>query len=216
VPASCEAMSYHSNYYSQTHRVKYEKDSQHTQGYTVNSSDPQTTSATQPYEGKGDPGVLHKFVMYRVPDATVPGGYAMKLETWIDETGSGKVANFKNVLETLDNGKWGPTQGGNSACGCGEFVVLNMDKCASGIRVDFMSSFKWKDWSIRSISPAKPLHADAKKGKAVSPNKDELVQTKKEVEIIASQAENPQDRKDASVVARKMDDIVQKDIGSKK
>ena len=155
VIAQCEAMSYHSNWYSQSHRVKYEKDSRHTGGYTVDSSDPQTTTATSPYEGKSDPGVIHKFIIYRVPDPSVRGGFAMKLETYVDETGSGK--SFKKVLETLDNGKWGPTRSGNSACDASEYVVLNMARVAIGIRVDFMKSFKWKDWSIRSIDPSKKL-----------------------------------------------------------
>jgi hypothetical protein len=155
VIAQCEAMSYHSNWYSQSHRVKYEKDSRHTGGYTVDSSDPQTTTATSPYEGKSDPGVIHKFIIYRVPDPSVRGGFAMKLETYVDETGSGK--SFKKVLETLDNGKWGPTRSGNSACDSSEFVVLNMARVVIGIRVDFMNSFKWKDLSIRSIDPSKRL-----------------------------------------------------------
>jgi len=155
VIAQCEAMSYHSNWYSQSHRVKYEKDSRHTGGYTVDSSDPQTTTATSPYEGKADPGVIHKFIIYRVPDPTVRGGFAMKLETYVDETGGGK--SFKKVLETLDNGKWGPTKSGNSACDASEFVVLNMARVVIGIRVDFMNSFKWKDFSIRSIDPSKKL-----------------------------------------------------------
>jgi hypothetical protein len=155
VIAQCEAMSYHSNWYSQSHRVKYEKDSRHTGGYTVDSSDPQTTTATSPYEGKPDPGVIHKFIIYRVPDPTVRGGFAMKLETYVDETGSGK--SFKKVLETLDNGKWGPTKSGNSTCDSSEYVVLNMARVVIGIRVDFMKSFKWKDLSIRSIDPSKKL-----------------------------------------------------------
>jgi F5/8 type C domain/Bacterial Ig domain len=155
VIAQCEAMSYHSNWYSQSHRVKYEKDSRHTGGYTVDSSDPQTTTATSPYKGKADPGVIHKFIIYRVPDPTVRGGFAMKLETYVDETGSGK--SFKKVLETLDNGKWGPTKSGNSTCDASDFVVLNMARVVIGIRVDFMKSFKWKDFSIRSIDPSKKL-----------------------------------------------------------
>jgi len=75
----------------------------------------------------------------------------MKLETWVDETGAGN--NFKKVLEYLDDGKWGPTQGDNSPCNCNQYVVLNMARVAIGIRVDFMQNFWFKDWSIRSIDP---------------------------------------------------------------
>jgi hypothetical protein len=42
VPASCEAMSYHFNVYPATGRVKMEKDSDHTTGYTVDNRDPET------------------------------------------------------------------------------------------------------------------------------------------------------------------------------
>jgi hypothetical protein len=148
VQASCEAMSYHFNWYSRTHRVKFEKDSKHSEGYTVDSSNPQSTTGTSAFEGKE---VIQKAILYRVPNFSIPGGYAMKLETWVDETGAGN--NFKKVLDYLDDGKWGPTQGDNSPCNCTQYVVLNMARVAIGIRVDFMQSFWFKDWSIRSIDP---------------------------------------------------------------
>jgi hypothetical protein len=148
VQASCEAMSYHFNWYSRTHRVKFEKDSKHSEGYTVDSSNPQSTTVTSSFEGKE---VIQKAILYRVPNSSIPGGYAMKLETWVDETGAGN--NFKMVLDYLDDGKWGPTQGDNSSCNCTQYVVLNMARVAIGIRVDFMQSFWFKDWSIRSIDP---------------------------------------------------------------
>ena len=51
VPASCESMSYHFNIYPATGRVKFEKDSDHTSGYTVESTNPERKSAVAPFAG---------------------------------------------------------------------------------------------------------------------------------------------------------------------
>ena len=48
VPASCEAMSYHFNVYPLTGRVKFEKDSDHTAGYT--RSNPEKENAVAPFD----------------------------------------------------------------------------------------------------------------------------------------------------------------------
>ena len=80
----------------------------------------------------------------------------MKLELYLDVTGKGD--HFQRVLEYEDRGQWGPTDGGNSECHASEFVVLSMARVAIGYRCDDMVNFQFKDMSIRSIDPSRPLH----------------------------------------------------------
>jgi hypothetical protein len=148
VPASCETMSYHFNIYPLTGRVKFEKDSDHTTGYT--KSDPEKEHAVPPFENGRE--IVQKAVLYR----TATG---MKLETYLDMTGRGD--HFEKVLEFEDAGQWGPTEGGNAECHCSENVVLSMARVAIGYRCDNMVIFEFKDMSIRSIDPSKPLQAAA-------------------------------------------------------
>lgn len=148
VPASCETMSYHFNIYPMTGRVKFEKDSDHTTGYT--RSDPEKDHAVPPFD-KGQE-IVQKAVLYR----TAKG---MKLEMYLDMTGKGD--HFEKVLAFEDAGQWGPTERGNSECDCSENVVLSMARVAIGFRCDNMVSFEFKDMSIRSIDPQKPLPAAA-------------------------------------------------------
>jgi len=140
VPASCETMSYHFNIYPMTGRVKFEKDSDHTTGYTKH--DPEKEHAVPPFD-RGQM-IVQKAVLYR----TATG---MKLEMYLDITGIGD--RFVKVLEFEDAGKWGPTEGGNSECHCSENVVLSMARVAIGYRCDNMVDFQFKDMSIRSIDP---------------------------------------------------------------
>jgi len=139
VPASCESMSYHFNLYPLTGRAKLEKDSDHTNGYTINSSDPERRNAVPPFADGRE--IVEKAVLYR----TAAG---MKLELWVD---------FQKVIEYEDRGQWGPTRGGNSECHASEFVVLSMPRVAIGYRADQLEDFQFKDLSIRSIDPTKPL-----------------------------------------------------------
>ena len=144
VPASCESMSYHFNLYPRTGRVKFEKDSDHTRGYT--RSDPEREHAVP----KFDDGqvVVQKAVLYRTTNG-------MKLESYLDVTGRGD--HFQKVLEFEDHGQWGPTEGGNAECHCPENVVLSMARVAIGYRCDNLVDFEFKDLSIRSIDPARPF-----------------------------------------------------------
>jgi len=145
VPASCEAMSYHFNAYPLTGRVKFEKDSDHTGGYTVEDSDPEIRGAVSPFaDGRV---VAEKAVLYR----TARG---MKLELWLDMTGRGD--HFRKELEYEDR-HWGPTRGGNSECRAGEYTPLTMARVAIGFRCDNMVDFQVRDLSVRSIDPSKPL-----------------------------------------------------------
>lgn len=143
-------MSYHFNIYPATGRVKFEKDSDHTSGYTVESTNPERKSAVAPFADGRE--VVEKAVLYR----TAAG---MKLELYLDMTGKGD--HFQKVLEYEDRGQWGPTTGGNSECHATENVVLAMARVAIGYRCDAMVDFQFKDMSIRSIDPARPFPLDS-------------------------------------------------------
>ena len=148
VPASCEAMSYHFNVYPATGRVKMEKDSDHTTGYTVDNRDPERVLAVPEFDDGRE--VIQKAILFRTPTG-------MKLEMYMDMTGRGD--HFDRVLEYEDTGQWGPTVGGNSECHCSETVVLSMARVAIGYRCDNMIDLEFKDMSIRSIDPSRPLHS---------------------------------------------------------
>lgn len=146
VPASCESMSYHFDLFPITGRVKLEKDSDHTSGYTLR--DPEVDRAVAPFDD-GEV-VIQKAILYR----TARG---MGLEMYVDRTGRGD--HFQRVIAFEDHGQWGPTEGGNAECHCGENVVLSMARVAIGFRCDNLVDFEFKDMSIRSIDPSHPLHA---------------------------------------------------------
>jgi len=146
VPASCESMSYHFNIYPATGRVKFEKDSDHTSGYAVKSTNPERRNAVTQFADGSE--IVEKAVLYR----TAAG---MKLELYLDMTGKGDL--FQEVLEYEDRGQWGPTTGGNSECNAREDVVLSMARVAIGYRCDEMVDFQFKDMSIRSIDPMRPV-----------------------------------------------------------
>lgn len=89
-------MSYHFNIYPMTGRVKLEKDSDHTTGYAVESTNPERKNAVPPFaDGRQ---IVEKAVLYR----TAAG---VKLELYLDLTGRGD--RFQKVLETEDRGQWG-------------------------------------------------------------------------------------------------------------
>jgi hypothetical protein len=147
VMAQCEAGSYHANLYKS--RCKFEKDSKHTEGYTLH--DPEAKIGFS----DGSKPFVHKAIYYRVPNNNIPGGFAMKLEQYMSTDG-GKT--FKQMIQYLDDGKWGPSKGGhNSLCGCSEYVVHNYGHPTIGIRIDYMKSFEFRNWSVRSIDPSKKL-----------------------------------------------------------
>jgi hypothetical protein len=149
VPASCETMSYHFNVYPSTGRVTMEKDSDHVSGYSLDDRDPKKDHAVPRFDGGRE--VIQKAILYR----TATG---MKLEMYMDMTGQGN--HFEKVLEYADDGKWGPTVGGNTECHCSENVVLAMARVAIGYRCDNMVDFEFKDMSVRSIDPTRLLHTN--------------------------------------------------------
>jgi hypothetical protein len=146
VPASCEAMSYHFNLYPLDGRATMEKDSDHVSGYAVDASNPFKFHAIPAFADGRE--IIQKAVIFR----TASG---MKLEMYVDATGRGD--SFHKVLEYEDQGQWGPTIGGNAECNCGQNVVLSMARVAIGFRCDNMIDFEFKDMSIRSIDPLRPL-----------------------------------------------------------
>lgn len=146
VPGSCESMSYHFNVYPTTGTVTMEKDSDHTTGYVRDDLDPRKENAVPRFDDGRE--VIQKAVLYRT-------SAGMKLEMYLDMTGRGD--HFEKVLEYEDHGQWGPTQGGNAECDCSENVVLSMARVAIGYRCDNMADFEFKDMSIRSIDPTRPL-----------------------------------------------------------
>jgi hypothetical protein len=146
VPANCEAMSYHFNIYPLTGRVKFEKDSDHTSGYTIDRSDPERKHALAPFADGRE--MVEKAVLYRTERG-------MKLELYVDPTGKGR--HFQLVLRYEDKGQWGPTIGRNSECDCSEYVVLSMARVAIGHRADDLKNFVFRDMSIRSIDPVHRL-----------------------------------------------------------
>ena len=100
--------------------------------------------------------IVEKAVLYR----TAAG---MKLELYLDMTGKGD--HFQKVLEYEDRGQWGPTRGGNSECNVTENVVLSMARIAIGYRCDEMDDFQFRDMSIRSIDPMRPVQLHALGGR---------------------------------------------------
>jgi hypothetical protein len=162
VIAQCEAMSYHANIYPGTGRVKFEKDSRHDHhneksGYAKDIQGVEKIDTKLKFDDSKE--IVQKFILYRIP-GNEKWKFFMKLELWHDETGKGD--NFKKVHEFTDKGQWGKTKDGNGDC-CNsddeyEFVVLWMTRCAVGIRCDNLDDLLFKDWSVRSIDPSKPLH----------------------------------------------------------
>jgi hypothetical protein len=156
VIVSCEAMSIHSGIYPSpgTNRSKFEKDTLHNTGYTLH--DPEFKPLPKEVDQKA--GYIFKTVYYRVADSKQLGGYSMKMEQYVSLDGlTGK--SFKMIGEYLDDGKWGPTKKGvASQCGCpNEYPIHSMDVCCPGIRIDWMKSFEFGKFSIRSIEPKKKL-----------------------------------------------------------
>jgi hypothetical protein len=142
-PRSCEAYSYHANYYPNTGRTKFEKDLNHTSGY-AGSGDPNVTDAAR----KMPHGQWFgwKAVKYLQAD-----GKSVKLESYIDVKGNN---NWVKAMEFVDHGQWGPTRGKiGGKCGGGEFTVCVAGGPIYGMRWDNITDIDCKWASIRSINP---------------------------------------------------------------
>ena len=132
----CESTTYHSNTY-ETGRVKFEKDLEHTQGYTTNDSE-NLNAIKNPIIGKW---IGIKAVFYNLSDGSV------RLEQYIDENSSN---NWHRVLLYDDNGHWG---GGNPNCGGLDTQVITWGGPIAIFRWDNIDDMDVKDFSVREIQP---------------------------------------------------------------
>ncbi|MGC1928214.1 MAG: Ig-like domain-containing protein, partial [Candidatus Nitrosopolaris sp.] len=147
--SSCEATAYHSNTYL-TGRVKFEKDLKHTAGYSVGGADPQELNVVNTTEFNGENWIGIKAVIYDI------GNGSVKVEQWVDDHSNNIQPgnHWRKVLETIDNGQWGPTRGHiGSACGGGEFQVASWGGPIALFRWDNIDDMDIKDASVREIIP---------------------------------------------------------------
>ena len=132
----CESTTYHSNIY-ETGRVKFEKDLEHTQGYTTNDKE-KLNATKKPIIGKW---IGIKAVFYNLPDGSV------RLEQFIDENSNN---NWHRVLLYTDNGHWG---GGYPECGGLDTQVITWGGPIAIYRWDNIDDMNVKDFSVREIKP---------------------------------------------------------------
>jgi hypothetical protein len=131
----CEATTYHSNTYLDG-RIKFEKDLEHTIGYTT--GDPEKDHAIRPLLGRW---IGIKAIYYNLPDGKV------RLEQWIDEDSNN---NWHKLLHYTDNGNWG---GGYPDCGAADTQVITWGGPIAVFRWDNIDDMDVKDFSVREIQP---------------------------------------------------------------
>ena len=129
----CEATSYHSNTYV-TGRVKFEKELEHTVGYTT--SDPERLHAVDPLKGRW---IGIKAVFYNLSN------HSVRLEQWIDEDSNN---NWHKVLSYTDDGHW---SGGHPNCGGSNNQVITWGGPIAIFRWDNIDDMDVKDFSMREI-----------------------------------------------------------------
>ena len=137
----CEGTAYHSNTY-ETGRVKFEKESEHTSGYTTN--DPQISGATGTLQGKW---IGIKAVFYTFQNGSV------KLEQWLDyksDNINSPGNNWHRVLQFKDVGNWG---GGTNGCGGTPTTIITWGGPITHFRWDNIDNMDIKDLSVREIQP---------------------------------------------------------------
>jgi hypothetical protein len=132
----CESTTYHSNTY-ETGRVKFEKDLEHTQGYTTD--DKQIPDAIkEPLLGRW---IGIKAVFYNLAN----NNNSVKLEQYIDDNSNN---SWHKVLSYTDNGHWG---GGKPNCGGSDTQVITWGGPIAIFRWDNIDDMDIKDFSIREI-----------------------------------------------------------------
>jgi hypothetical protein len=131
----CEATTYHSNTYVDG-RVKFEKDLEHTIGYTSNNPEKQHATSTLPARWIGI-----KVVFYNLPDGKV------RLEQWIDDNSNN---NWHRVLRFVDDGTWG---GGQPNCGGTDYMIITWGGPIAIFRWDSINDMDVIDLSVREIQP---------------------------------------------------------------
>jgi hypothetical protein len=129
----CEATTYHSNSYVDG-RVKFEKDLEHTIGYT--NGDPEKQHSMTPLLGRW---IGIKAVFYNLPNGKV------RLEQWIDENSNN---NWHRVLKFTDNGNWG---GGQPNCGGTDHTIITWGGPIAIFRWDNINDMDVIDLSVREI-----------------------------------------------------------------
>jgi len=137
----CEGTAHHSNTY-ETGRVKFEKELEHTAGYTTN--DPQISGATGTLQGKW---VGVKAVFYTFQNGSV------KLEQWLDDKSDNINSpgnNWHKVLQFNDIGNWG---GGSPNCGGTPTTIITWGGPLTHFRWDNIDDMDIKDLSVREIQP---------------------------------------------------------------
>jgi F5/8 type C domain/Bacterial Ig domain len=139
---SCEGTAYHSNLY-ETGRSKFEKELEHTAGYTTN--DPEKSGATNKLDGRW---IGLKAVFFTRADGTV------KLEQWIDD-GSDNISTPGNKwhksVEFVDNGNnWG---GGHPNCGGTDKTMITWGGPLTHFRWDNIDNMDIKFFTVREIQP---------------------------------------------------------------
>ena len=135
----CESTTYHSNTY-ETGRVKFEKDLEHTQGYTTEDKE-KINAIQKPLLGRW---IGIKAVFYNLPDNN-----SVKLEQYIDDNSDN---NWHRVLSYTDNGHWG---GGKPNCGGLDTQVITWGGPIAIFRWDNIDDMDIKDFSIREIQQPK-------------------------------------------------------------
>jgi hypothetical protein len=137
----CEGTAYHSNTY-ETGRVKFEKELEHTSGYTTN--DPEISGATGTLQGKW---IGIKAVFYTFQNGSV------ELEQWLDDKSDNINSpgnNWHKVLQYKDIGNWG---GGTDNCGGTPTTIITWGGPITHFRWDNIDDMDIKDFSVREIQP---------------------------------------------------------------
>jgi hypothetical protein len=147
---SCEGTAYHSNLY-ETGRSKFEKELEHTAGYTTN--DPEKSGATKKLDGRW---IGLKAILYTRADGTV------KLEQWIDDSTDNTGTpgnNWHKSIEFVDTGNnWG---GGHPNCGGTDKTIISWGGPLTHFRWDNIDNMDVKLFSVREIQPPAATAAGA-------------------------------------------------------
>ena len=135
-PEKCESTTYHSNTY-ETGRAKFEKDLEHTQGYTTNDTE-NVHAINSSLLGRW---IGLKAVYYNTLDNFV------RLEQYADKDSNNK---WIRVLSYLDNVFWG---GGIPQCGGTSKQIITWGGPIAIFRWDNINDMDIKNFSIREIQP---------------------------------------------------------------
>jgi hypothetical protein len=139
---SCEGTAYHSNLY-ETGRGKFEKELEHTAGYTTN--DPEKSEVIKKLDGRW---IGVKAIFFTRADGT------LKLEQWIDD-GTNNTSlpgnNWRKSIEFVDTGSnWG---GGHPNCGGTDKTMISWGGPFTHFRWDNIDNMDVKLFSVREIQP---------------------------------------------------------------